>query len=224
MKVLALPFRLVCVTLLLCLTLPTDVRSDVLIDFDFETDGVLPSSDPEVYLFNNTPFSETDLYSVQNGLLEQRTIDARGNASYLYPETINASPFDSTYHTSMEARLRINEVDRSQRFGVYFGYFDGSYYYNVDFDPSNVYANTSEGILQSSFTPNEFHVFRIESNKNNPEFTLFVDGIAVLTADAGPLGGSFGVGFGDGRTPAGDGRKCGLGLRPIHGNYNSRTW
>ena len=73
-------------------------NGDILKGFHFDINGVLPSEDPQIELFNNGPKLETEVYSVAGGLLEQRTLlGGAGNYSYSFPDsTLTGGGLDST--------------------------------------------------------------------------------------------------------------------------------
>ena len=55
-------------------------------NLEFNVDGVLPSSEPDIEFANSSAQTEASVYSVSGGLLEQTTFGIGvGNVSYAFP-------------------------------------------------------------------------------------------------------------------------------------------
>lgn len=108
-------------------------HADIVKNFEFNVDGVLPSDDPEIELFIVGAGSETDVYSVSGGLLEQRSLTVDGNYSYRFPDaTLTGGELDPAQSLVMEARLKILGIEGMD--GAYFEAFDGLNRYGPLFD------------------------------------------------------------------------------------------
>lgn len=172
-------------------------------NIEFNSAGILPSSESDIEFFNNTSSTETSLYSVSGGLLQQQTLSVNGNASYHFPDTVKpGSEFDASLTTIIEARLRV--VDIVGLAGAYFQAFDGGNRYSAFFEPTGLSILTPTGNQSFSINVFDFHTYRLVSPANSDALNLFVDGtlVANVTAAANSLNG---FGFGDGITALGNG-------------------
>jgi hypothetical protein len=168
-------------------------------NLEFSVDGVLPSADPDIDLFNNTGSPEASLYSVSGGLLEQRTYSVDGNASYHWP---GSNTLDSTVEITMEARLKVIDIEGTG--GAYFQAFDGTNRYQVAFLPGAVSLYNGSVWVSYSLDITDFHTYRMVTPGNSNTMNLFVDGSPVLTA-AAPSHTANKFEWGDGITAAGNG-------------------
>lgn len=167
------------------------------VSLEFDVNGVLPSSTPSVKLYNNTGFSEWNLYSVVGGLLNQRTYNVTGNASYLSPDTaLSTGTLDAAMNLTMEARLKIIRINGEG--GAFFQAFNGAYVYNAFFVSSGVNVLSSVGFTTIQVDTSQFHTYRIESSGNNNAFKFLIDGNQVFNGLASANTNLNGFGWGDG--------------------------
>lgn len=197
-------FRLLFLLLISVLVVSPERASAVVIkSLDFATDGVLPSNEPDIQFFNNSGFSEADLYSVEGGLLKQRTLGiGAGNASY----ELAGGGLDFAMATIVEARLRVIQLETAlpeNAGGVFFQAIDGANRYSLLFDATGVQVLTSLGFDSFSLDTSVFHTYRLESPGSSNMVRLFVDDALVLTSTAGLAAGDI-FNFGDGITSAGN--------------------
>ena len=191
--------------LLTLLVTTTTAYATVIKNLEFNVDGVLPSSEPDVELFNNSGLLESNMYSVSAGLLQQRTFGiGTGNVSYQSPNVgLSLGNLDPAQTLTIEARLSVLAIEGAT--GAYFQAFNGIHRYQVSFSSGAVSlfnsANTyvSFPILDLA----AFHVYRLESPGNSSTMSLYVDNVLALTASA-PGHTLNGFGFGDGITASGN--------------------
>jgi len=188
----------------------------VIQDLQFPAEGALPSACGWEF-FTNTGHTESSMYAVVDGALEQRTIDVEGNASYAYPR------FDSEngdlrpdVRMIMEARITIHDIDGGT--GLYMQAFDGGHRYTVqwwgggfsDCDaPACAVVNTSDGHRTFPIELGQ-HTFRFESPPDSGDFEFLIDDVLVFSSSedgtTAPSEDRFNlVSFGDGATPSGNG-------------------
>ena len=173
------------------------------LNLEFNQDGVLPSSDINVNLHNNSGLPESSVYSVSGGLLEQRSFNINGNVSYNIFEQGTTNPDVSvSLGTVLEARLKVLAIQGSG--GAYFQAGDGTNRYSALFTPVGVEVLTPTGNVSVPVDVSQFHTYRIESPPNSDAVTLFVDGVQMFSGTAASTSSKF-IGWGDGVTPAGNG-------------------
>lgn len=170
--------------------------------FGFEHNGVLPSADPNVSLFNNSGFLENSLYQVAGGLLQQRTRRINGNVTYQVFDQGAPIRFSPALHTILEARLQVLAINGQA--GSFFQAGDGMDGYGVWLTPNGVDVPTRSGIVSIPVDVFQFHTYRIESPANSNVVTLFIDDVQVLT-DTAAGSSFFFANWGDGKTAAGNG-------------------
>ena len=199
--------RLVCPLLLSCMVmvgLPTQSHAVFIKNLEFNIDGVLPSNDPDIGLSNNTGQSESTLYSVSGGLLQQRTLAFNGNASYGFPNGLpTGGGFSAADPFSMEARVQIQTIDGLG--GAFFQALDGAHRYSVFYAPNAVNVLSTSGFQTFSIDLSEFHTYRIQSEGGTNAFEFYVDDVLTYSGFAAASGGSNGFNFGDGITDPGRG-------------------
>ena len=173
-------------------------------NLEFNVDGVLPSAEPDIDFNNSTSQTESSLYSVSGGLLQQSTFGVSvGNASYIFPNlSQTGGGLSSALATIMEARLSISQLAGSA--GVFFQAFDGVYRYSVFFESGGLRVLTSSGNTFVSVADlSAFHTYRIQSQGSSNALELFVDDVLVLSTTA-PSSSANGFSFGDGVSAAGN--------------------
>ncbi len=183
--------------------LVSSVNATIIKNIEFNSAGILPSSEPDIEFFNNTTSTEVSLYSVSGGLLQQQTFSVNGSTAYLFPDiTQLGGGINPGLTTIIEARLKVVDIDGLG--GAYFQAFDGGNRYSAFFEPSGIALSTSTGNQSFSMDVFDFHTYRLVSSANSDALNLFVDGtlVASVTAAANSLNG---FGFGDGLTDSGNG-------------------
>jgi len=177
------------------------VNASIIKNLDF-TAG-LPSDEADITFYNTTGNSEASLYATNSGLLEQRTFSVDGNASYNFPDNnLLGGSFDSSLTTTIEARLRILDINGTG--GSYFQAFDGVNRYSAMFSQTGLSLITTSGNQLFAVDVFNFHTYRLESAGNSDILSLFVDNALVGSVNAA-TNSLNGFGFGDGFTPAGIG-------------------
>ena len=171
------------------IALPTGSLSAGLIkSLEFDVDGVLPSSDPDIIFHQDPGVVETDLYSVSGGLLRQRVFGSSVNAnpSYHSPDfDSTAGTFDSSQFIAMEARLRVLNLNASLPYApLYFSIGDGDYRYLASFYATGIGVLTNSGYAITPVDVSEFHTYRLESAGNSSEVRLFIDDALAFTGTA----------------------------------------
>lgn len=170
---------------------------------EFNTHGDLPSATPGVFLYNNTGFAESSLYSVSGGFLRQQTFALNGNASYAYPNLAETGgPFSPTQTIVLESRIRVSQIVGT---GAYFQAFDGSFNMAVFLTSSGVTLPTATGDVAIRVDVFAFHTYRLEASANTRLLSFTIDGSLVFSGSAAPYSGLNGLDFGDGLTAAGNG-------------------
>lgn len=188
---------LITLTYLILASGGTTATAGFTINLEFNTDGVLPSSNPGIPFFNNTGSLESTLYSVSGGVLQQRTFSVNGNASYIYPNFAESGgPFTPTEDLVLESRIRISQINGTA--GAYFQAFDGAYQFSVHFSNGGVVLATAAGDVPISVDVSTFHTYRLESSANSRSLNLFIDGGLVYNGFAKSYSGLNGFDFGDG--------------------------
>lgn len=157
---------------------------------EFDVDGVLPSSEPDVSYVGSP--TEMDVYTVASGLLEQRTFTAGAGAAYT-----SGAAADPALPLTIELRLRVLQTNSCCP--VAFAAYDGSHSYEIGFGSSfsGAFLNTASGVTQvAGFSSSVFHTYRLESPANSDVLDLYVDDALMATVSA-PTTTSVGYLFGD---------------------------
>ena len=186
------------------ISVPADAT--ILKEFEFDVDGVLPSTDAQISLDNNTGHAEASIYSVSGGVLRQRTYAVNGYASYSYPSTsLTGGGIDPNQSFSMEARLRILQIEGST--GAYYQAFAGSYRYRFAFTETGIQLLTDNpGLFYDiAFDTSEFHTYRLDTTGTGGGFDFYIDGAIAYSGTAYTSSGINGFNFGDGITAPGAG-------------------
>ena len=194
---------------ILALTITDSSFAQEALNFEFNVDGVLPSTSPDVNHLNNAGVSEGSVYSVSGGLLKQRTISVNGNMSYvagtdafgIAPGTFSFAP---ALETVIEARLKVLTIQGGA--GVFFQAYDGVHRYSAFFTSSGFNLATAGGGVAIPVNVFDFHTYRLESPANSSQVSAYVDGVLVFTGTAATISAGFsGFGWGDGHSPVGNG-------------------
>ena len=201
MKTISNSFYTVAALLLSTIVIPA--QATVIKELNFNVDGVLPSVDPDIELFNNSGVSEPSIFTVSGGLLTQETFAIDGNVSYQFPDSsLTNGGLDPSLTTVIEARLRINQIEGLG--GAVFQAFDSVNRYTARFNPDGIWLQTTSGNVLTTIDTSDFHTFRLESPGNSNVVKLFVDGGLMLTETAASVGFN-GFDFGDGQSTQGRG-------------------
>lgn len=142
-----------------------------MVSFDFNTDGVLPSSQGATYhSFSGPPaIPETSIFSASGGSLHQNTTGF-GSAMYFVNDV-----YDSSFDASLEWRMQVASggiADLAMYFvtGTHDYFFfmkdDGVYFGNIDF----------EDRIAALDTRDTFHTYRMDLGAASSSFDFFVDG------------------------------------------------
>ena len=183
-----------------------DPDSEGLLCLDFEEDGVLPSSLPEIQVFSSgTTTLETDAFAVADGLLEQRQFGEQGRLLDQYRAGPVIRPHENL---SIRTRLRIRDIDAPT--GVNFVVFDERHLYSLAAMPGGLCAfgaGTDGTCPGTSFIPidlSDFVEIRLDSSASSNEYELYVDsehrftGTATNRGEVSDIAG-FGNGLGAGQ-------------------------
>jgi len=181
----------------------------VIRNLEFNVAGDLPSDESDIDFYNNTGIAETTLYNQTGGILEQRTYDYNGNASYFWPEwspSLTSGTLDPALDLYWETRLKVLRIEGVQ--GAYFGADDGSHRYGMSFEntPTHTGVNlwTSTNTVQISVDVSEFHTYLMRSSGNSNEFDFYIDDILEYTGYAPGISLNIFI-WGDGKTASGNG-------------------
>lgn len=145
------------------------------ISFDFDTDGVLPSSQGAAYLTFGAPVpAETDVYSVSGGSLHQ---DTRGYAAPIYHVS---DVYDPNIAATLEWRV---QIDSATHGSVSLLFLSGSKDYNFWMRDDGVYYGPIDGSTRIAAldTRDAFHTYRMELGPNSSPFGFYVDGTLVYS-------------------------------------------
>jgi hypothetical protein len=190
----------------------TSTGAVVIKELEFNVDGVLPSADPDIELFNNSGQLESSVFSVSGGLLHQQTFGIVGSVSYFYPNISLTGDLNPNLSTTIEARLRIPDIDG--RFGADISVFDGGHTYGIDVSPSGIHVNNWWGAPGFPATTvdfvevdiHDFHTYRLDFDAVRETLDVSIDN-AIVSSVSVPEGAFKGNGFefGDGKTAIGNG-------------------
>ncbi len=157
----------------------------------------------------------SSVFTINGGILEQRTYGISGNYSYFFPSVDDyvsgTGPFDSSLPIVLEAKLEILNIEGLA--GIYIGLADGDYRYTVKFGTDGIlYGGPVSGGLFASYTdlfgealPDGMQTYRIEtSGLGDGSFDFYVDG-SLVGMHTGWSEIYNGVDFGDGISGFGNG-------------------
>lgn len=183
-------------------TLFTQCATAQSFDFEFNTDGVLPSSQGAIYgPTSNVP--ETQAFSVSGGMLHQNTLGTSGVAYYLVQPA-----FDHRFDATVEWSAK---VQQSANFAADVALVDtdplNEREWDFNLQTTGVEVNFP-GVVVPLDTTNAFHVYKVTIPANSDAFSLFVDGTFRFSGNARVVPGApnqnkGGVSWGD-ETGAGD--------------------
>ena len=173
-------------------------------NLEFNSDGVFPSSDPQITLSNNSGQAENAIFSVSGGMLQQRTLSINGNTSHGFPNgTPSGGSISASESFSLEARVQILGIDGLG--GAFFQSLDGVHRYSVFFSTAGVEVLGTSGFDVFAVDTSVFHTYRIESQGGTNAFDFYIDGIHMLNGLAAASTSLNGFNFGDGVTAPGRG-------------------
>lgn len=192
-------FRLI-VLLVPAVTMMQAAANAVLLkSLEFNEDGVLPSSDPEVELFTfGEGVPERDVFSASGGLLRQRTLSNGVNYSYSYPDlNVTLGSIDPAESVALEARLKIVAIQGTSNTqpGAFFQLMDGAAIVHIFFQSDGIL------VLNHGFIPFdvfEFHTYRIEAEAGQDTHDLLADGVPIAEGIVSASTTRNGFNFGDG--------------------------
>lgn len=173
-------------------------HGQVVKDFQFDVDGVLPSADPEIVFFTTTGAPEASIFSVSGGLLHQAIPGSTGVSTYNWPDVAQTlGTLDPGKNLIVEARLR---VPSSVGIGAFVQVIDGAQRYQLMLQAGSALVLTTTGTASAPVDIAQFHTFRIESPANSAAVRVFIDGALVIT-DLAPASSLNGFAWGDGFFP-----------------------
>jgi hypothetical protein len=190
-----------------------ETRAALIKNLEFNVDGVLPSDDLDIELFNfsNPVVPEETIYEVSGGFLKQTSFSHIGNFSYTFPNMfIVGGGVDPSQSFSIEARLKIVAIEGFQ--SPFLSVFDGINDYTISFSNQLNTFNDGSGELEIFFEPEQdpaerltvfdtdnFHTYRLESPGNSGSFSFFIDDMfkfsGTASLDAVHNGFEWGDGF-----------------------------
>ncbi len=145
-------------------------------EWTFETDGELPSADPDVAYFSFSGIPEDEAFAVAKGMLIQTIMPVTGPTGYFFPDfPPKDGGLDPLLPTVVEARLRIIAIENLG--GVWFGALDGQHRYDIRFTkdgPAIVITDGEHIVIPANVF--EFHTYRLESPGYSGELALYIDG------------------------------------------------
>lgn len=162
-------------------------------DFQFNVDGVLPSSQLATYGGN---YPEAEAFFVAGGLLQQSTLGAGADVEAWY--SVKDS-FDHTLPATLEWRARFVACPGDCFASAAVSLQSPGYHWIASLGPTGV---TAGGMLFPMDTTDAMHVYRLEIPANEQSFKLFVDGELRFSGVPDPLDSPSEVWWGDG-TPTG---------------------
>ncbi len=174
-------------------------------DLEFGTNGVLPSTDPDIEPFISPSLSETNVFSVTNGVLQQRTFGVAGSGTYQWPDAgFFFGTLDPALDFAMEARLRVLRIEGIG--GAFFQAFNDVHQYAAFFTASGVQIRTNGGGF--AFIPidlTNLHTYRLEGLGNSDVMRLLVDGTNSFEGLAPAVSDFNGFSWGDDASGTGNG-------------------
>lgn len=198
------PFRWLLAVLLTGATLmgmaTVSAYATVYREYLFDTDGVLPSADPDTEYnsgHQGPPIPETEAYSVSEGVLHQTTMGREGYA--FYDSALPSAGFDASRELTIEARLRVIAITAHRNTG--FWVRDGATYHGMSLFDSGAVLYQESGEVEFYFDVDvggDFHTYRLESQANDPEYRVYQDDVLVGSVSSGPPVSENRWSFGDG--------------------------
>lgn len=168
----------VVMTTLLAILLASNASATIIKHLEFNTDGSLPSDDPEIAFLASTGVVEADVFSVSGGTLTG--VYPGGNSfpiTYGYPGVFNGSfPINAgispTDPWSVEIRIRVLE-----NVGGYFTLWNGNRRFPIHFTATGVqlFHTAVPNWLDYPCDTSQWHVLRMWSD-DGTYFSASVDG------------------------------------------------
>ncbi len=155
-------------------------------EFEFNVDGVLPSSQGAIYYLGiGASVPESSVYSVSGGLLHQATLGTGAAAYYVSPKV-----FDHHLDAVLEWRCKVSHASGDA--GVYVALHDpdpANYrawnFYLLDDRIKEEAAPHAYALLD---TTDAFHTYKLVIPADSDTYQLYVDGILKLTGTAAVVG------------------------------------
>jgi len=188
----------------------TAAQADIVKSFEFDVDGELPSTDPDImYCSGSGGLPESSAFSVSGGFLHQDLQSLDVGHSYMFgPDcTAQNGSVDPTKFFFMEARVQLSVATGNTAAYIQVG--DGIYRYELLLSEGNgVQVNTATGPQFISVDVLQPHTYSIESPGSSSTMHVYVDGNLELTANAYSNSANFfawgGGASGDNSTSNGD--------------------
>jgi len=172
---------------LLAIMMATSASAEIIKHLEFNTDGSLPSDDPQIAFTATAGVVEADVFSVSGGILTG--IYPGGNSfpiTYAYPgEFYGSGPTNGGISPvdpwSVEIRVRILE-----NAGGYFTLWNGDRRFPIGFTATGVqlFHGGNPNWLNYPCDPSQWHVLRMWSD-NGSNFSASVDGVVIATDKVG---------------------------------------
>ncbi len=167
------------VLLALLLAIGTSTASAAIVkNFEFNSNGVLPSDDSEIVFTATAGVVEADVFSVAGGMLSGHYVG--GNSypiTYAYPNASNGYPTNGGISPSdpwlVEIRARVQE-NRGGTFTLY----NGNRRFSISFTATGVRVIRSQAVayVDHACDTTQWHVLRMWSD-NGSTFSASVDGV-----------------------------------------------
>jgi hypothetical protein len=153
------------------------------IDYQFKTDGVLPSKQGAVHVAS-PGLAESSVYSVKGGFLYASTLGT-GKYSYYVADRF----FNHAFAATLECQARVVQNDGQ---AIVLSLASGSYSWALNLANDGVEVQQKGGWVQAVAmnTRDKFHTYRMEIPAKGSSFELYVDEVLVYTGD-GLTGGKY---------------------------------
>jgi hypothetical protein len=163
-------------------SLQTAGVTNCVVNFEFDQDGVLPSSLGFTYVAS--PFvPENSVFSVSGGLLHVNTSAAGGSAWY---QLSNA--YDPSQEFTLEFRMKV--LPGTGSFGIDFEISDSVSDFEFGFADNGVTLPpmlTSRPFLPFN-TTDDFHIYKVVAPGGLASYQLFIDGMLIASGNVSPNG------------------------------------
>lgn len=157
--------------------------AEIIKHFEFNSEGVLPSVDPQIAYLAPSGNVEQDIYSVSGGILTGYHVPGGGQPiKYLYPGEMNGTvPINGgispTEPWMVEIRARVIWSEGSQYLGA-FTLWNGNFLFRICFFENGVRVNRTAGTTQLDYPCDisQWHVLRMWG-EGGSDFSASVDGV-----------------------------------------------
>ncbi len=175
-------FRILLCLCCLALLGAADASAQVTKFLEFDTDGVLPSTDPDIRFRNGAVPGYESYFSVAGGVLIGNTMPTVDNyVGYTYPsQPPLGGGISNTDAWFIEARLRnLGTGGGTKRFGE-MSVFNGSHKFNCFHTATSVQFRKANGTsVEVPLDVSQWHVVRMEGPGGTGRYDAYVDGVLV---------------------------------------------